>query len=97
MIGSSPPRDSATSETGQTLNLRSVLRRTRRLWARRRRCWVARRAARNGAEMGIAVPYAIEGVFVRAGSQVLQLEVLGPEQRTTYTRTLLAAWAKRVE
>jgi hypothetical protein len=47
--------------------------------------------------MGIAVPYAIEGVFVRAGSQVLQLEVLGPEQRTTYTRTLLAAWAKRVE
>ena len=45
----------------------------------------------------LGVPYAIEGVFVRAGAQVLQLEVLGPEQRTPYTRTLLAAWAKRVE
>jgi trypsin-like peptidase len=45
----------------------------------------------------LGVPYAIEGVFVRTGSQLLQLEVLGPEPRGTYTRTLLAAWAKRVE
>jgi hypothetical protein len=45
----------------------------------------------------LGVPYAIEGVFVRAGAQVLQLEVMGPEPRSTYTRALLAAWAKRVE
>jgi S1-C subfamily serine protease len=45
----------------------------------------------------LGVPYAMEGVFVRAGAQVLQLEVMGPEQRSTYTRELLAAWARRVE
>ena len=45
----------------------------------------------------LGVPYAIEGVFVRAGSQVLQLEVIGPDQRSAYARGLLAAWAKRVE
>jgi hypothetical protein len=37
------------------------------------------------------------GVFVRAGAQVLQLEVLSPQARGTYARALLAAWAKRVE
>ncbi len=45
----------------------------------------------------LGVPYAREGVFVRAGAQILQLEVLAPEQRSTYTRALLAAWARRVE
>jgi hypothetical protein len=45
----------------------------------------------------LGVSYAIEGVFVRAGSQVIQLEALGPEQRSAYTRALLTAWAKRVE
>ena len=45
----------------------------------------------------LGVSYAIEGVFVRAGSQVLQLEVLGPDQRSAYTRALLSAWARRVE
>ena len=45
----------------------------------------------------LGVSYAIEGVFVRAGGQVLQLEVIGPDQRSAYTRTLLEAWVKRVE
>ena len=45
----------------------------------------------------LGVPYAIEGVFVRAGSQVLQLEVLVPEQRAAAARELLAAWARRLE
>jgi hypothetical protein len=45
----------------------------------------------------LGVSYAIEGVFVRAGSQVVQLEVLAPNQRSTYTRALLASWAKRVQ
>jgi S1-C subfamily serine protease len=45
----------------------------------------------------LGVSYAIEGVFVRAGSQVVQLEVLAPVQRSTYTRALLASWAKRVQ
>jgi S1-C subfamily serine protease len=45
----------------------------------------------------LGVSYSIDGVFVRAGSQVLQLEVLSPDQRNDYTRALLAAWAKRAE
>jgi hypothetical protein len=45
----------------------------------------------------LGVSYAIEGVFVRGGGQVLQLEVIGPDHRSAYTRALLAAWAKRVE
>jgi hypothetical protein len=45
----------------------------------------------------LGVPYAAEGVFVRAGAQVMQLEVLAPESRVAYARALLAAWAKRVE
>jgi hypothetical protein len=45
----------------------------------------------------LGVSYAIEGVFVRTGSVVLQLEVLGTDQRSADTRALLAAWAKRVE
>jgi hypothetical protein len=43
------------------------------------------------------VPYAIEGLFVRTGAQVVQLEVIGPQPRSAYTRALLAAWAKRVQ
>lgn len=45
----------------------------------------------------LGVAYAIEGVFVRSGGQVLQLEVMGPDQRSAYTRALLTAWARRVE
>jgi hypothetical protein len=45
----------------------------------------------------LGVSYAIEGVFVRSGGQVLQLEVIGPDQRSAYTRAVLAAWARRVE
>jgi hypothetical protein len=45
----------------------------------------------------LGVSYAIEGVFVRGGGQVLQLEVIGPDQRSAYTRALLAAWARRME
>jgi hypothetical protein len=44
----------------------------------------------------LGVSYAIEGVFVRAGAQVIQLEALGPEQRSAYTRELLGAWVERV-
>jgi len=45
----------------------------------------------------LGVAYTMEGVFVRAGAQVLQLEVLSPAPRSTYARALLAAWARRVE
>jgi hypothetical protein len=45
----------------------------------------------------LGVPYSAEGVFVRAGTQVFQLEVLGPDARSAYARALLTAWAKRVE
>jgi hypothetical protein len=45
----------------------------------------------------LGVSYAIEGFFVRGGGQVLQLEVMAPDQRSAYARALLAAWARRVE
>ena len=45
----------------------------------------------------LGAPYIVEGVFVRAGAQILQLEVLSPEARSAYARALLAAWTKRVE
>ena len=45
----------------------------------------------------LGLSYAIEGVFVRAGGQVLQLEVMGPNQRSAYMRALLASWSKRAQ
>ncbi len=45
----------------------------------------------------LGASYIVEGVFVRAGAQVLQLEVVSPEARGVYARALLAAWIKRVE
>ena len=45
----------------------------------------------------IFVSYLIEGVFIRTSpEQVLQLEVRSPIQRAAFSRSLLAAWIKRV-
>lgn len=44
----------------------------------------------------LGVSYTVEGVFVRVGpQQVLQLEVLSPDQKSAYARALLAAWVKK--
>jgi len=41
----------------------------------------------------LGVSYSIEGVFVRLGPrQVIQLEVIAPDQKTVFTHPLLAAW-----
>jgi hypothetical protein len=42
------------------------------------------------------VPYVIEGVFARAGSRLVQLEVLATEQHSAAARTLLTAWLARI-
>ena len=44
----------------------------------------------------LGVSYTAEGVFVRVGpQQVLQLEVLSPDQKSAYARALLATWVKK--
>jgi S1-C subfamily serine protease len=50
--------------------------------------------ARSATWLG--VPYVIEGVFARAGSRLVQLEVLATEQHSAAARTLLTAWLARI-
>ena len=44
----------------------------------------------------LGVSYAIEGVFVRVGSRLHQMEVISPEGRAAVARALLADWIKRM-
>jgi hypothetical protein len=45
----------------------------------------------------LGVPYVIEGTFTRAGpGQVVQLEVLSTDQKSTRARALLAVWLRKV-
>ena len=61
----------------------------------------SRRGALDGASYTsrsdwLGVSYVLEGAFARLGPrQVVQLEVLSTEQRTAFTRALLAAWVKK--
>jgi S1-C subfamily serine protease len=44
----------------------------------------------------LGVSYEIDGAFLRLGSgQVLQLEVVAPDQKSAFTRALLDAWLKK--
>jgi hypothetical protein len=43
----------------------------------------------------LGVSYVIEGVFARAGSRVVQLEVLSTDQRSAFARSLLAMWLRK--
>jgi hypothetical protein len=43
----------------------------------------------------LGTTYAVEGVFVRAGARVIQLEILATDQRAPLARALLDAWAKK--
>jgi len=62
----------------------------------------SRRGSVDGASYAsrvawLGVTYVLEGVFIRLGSrQVVQLEVVATEQRTTFARALLAAWMRKV-
>jgi hypothetical protein len=42
----------------------------------------------------LGVSYSIEGTFVRLGGQLVQLEVITPDQKSAYGRALLSAWIK---
>jgi S1-C subfamily serine protease len=54
------------------------------------------RAAYASRGEWLGVSYYIEGVFIRTGhSQVIQLEVLSPDQKSPFARRLLAAWIKK--
>ena len=54
------------------------------------------RAAYASRGEWLGVSYYIEGVFIRTGhSQVIQLEVLSPDQKSPLARRLLAAWIKK--
>ena len=44
----------------------------------------------------LGVSYAIEGVFVRAGSRLHQMEVISTEGRAAVARALLVDWIKRM-
>jgi S1-C subfamily serine protease len=44
----------------------------------------------------LGVSYAIEGVFVRVESRLVQLEVIAPDRKTPVARALLAAWIKKI-
>jgi S1-C subfamily serine protease len=44
----------------------------------------------------LGVSYAIEGIFVRVGARLVQLEVIAPERRATLARALLSAWIKKI-
>ena len=43
----------------------------------------------------LGVAYSAEGVFLRSGQRVMQLEVVAPAQQSTYARALLALWVKK--
>jgi S1-C subfamily serine protease len=44
----------------------------------------------------LGVSYSIEGAFTRVGPrQLMQLEVLAPDQRSAFARSLLVAWIKK--
>jgi S1-C subfamily serine protease len=43
----------------------------------------------------LGVRYFIEGVFVRVGRQIMQLEVVSPDQMRTFAHEVLAAWIKK--
>jgi hypothetical protein len=43
----------------------------------------------------LGVSYSIEGVFVRLGDRLVQLEVISSAQKGALARTLLAAWTDK--
>jgi hypothetical protein len=45
----------------------------------------------------LGITYSVDGAFVRIGArEIVQLEVIGPDQKRAFTRALLDAWIKRV-
>jgi hypothetical protein len=45
----------------------------------------------------LGVSYAVEGVFIRVGTRLVQIEVLAPARKVAVARAILAAAAKAVE
>jgi hypothetical protein len=64
-------------------------------------CWPTRgslgTASYSSRTERLGVTYVADGVMVRRGQRVLQLEVIAPVEQSTYARALLAQWLKKAE
>jgi hypothetical protein len=43
----------------------------------------------------LGAAYSAEGVLLRSGPRVIQVEVIAPAQQSAYARALLAEWVKK--
>jgi len=62
-------------------------------------CWTARGSLGSASYLArserLGVTYSAEGVFLRSGERVLQVEAIAPAQQSAYARALLALWVKK--
>jgi hypothetical protein len=63
-------------------------------------CSSRRGAVRSGSYLSrgewLGVSYYIEGAFIRRGRrEIIQLEVLSPEPKSPFARSLLTTWIKK--
>ena len=62
-------------------------------------CWPSRGSLGAASYLSrserLGTTYSAEGVFLRSGQRVLQVEVMAPTQQSAYARTLLALWVKK--
>ena len=61
-------------------------------------CWPSRGSLGSASYVSrserLGAAYSAEGVFLRSGQQVLQVEVIAPIQQSAYARALLALWVR---
>ena len=55
----------------------------------------AGRASYTVREDVLGAAYLVEGLFVRIGNDIVQVEVRSPEQQAPFARELLSAWVSR--
>jgi ribosome-associated protein len=62
-------------------------------------CWPSRGTLGAASYLSrserLGAAYSAEGVMVRIGQRVIQVEVIAPAQRAAYARELLAVWVKK--
>ena len=62
-------------------------------------CWPSRGSLGTASYLSrserLGIAYSAEGIFLRSGQRVLQVEVMAPAQQSAYARALLARWVKQ--
>ncbi|HEV8394620.1 MAG TPA: trypsin-like peptidase domain-containing protein [Vicinamibacterales bacterium] len=62
-------------------------------------CWASRGSLGSASYLSrserLGIAYSAEGIFLRSGQRVLQVEVMAPAQQSAYARALLARWVKQ--